>query len=137
MRDRSLGHPLGDTAHVIRDVRLPGMELVASQLQGFGVTPSRTPLQCGTHRCTDSDACSGFISVLWLVQCAGGGWGQSHAVTSLVLKALSRDVLFLRRSVPRRMITLDVAFRWDPRSSSSRKALALPEASSENKGKGC
>lgn len=32
-------------------------------------------------------------------------------------------------------IILDVFFRWDPRSSSSRKGLASPEASSENKDK--
>lgn len=33
------------------------------------------------------------------------------------------------------MITLDASFHWDPRSSSSIKALALPEAASDNKGK--
>lgn len=68
-----------------------------------------------------------------LGQCGGGGRGQLQAVTTLVPKVVSRA--FLRsRSVLRRMIILDVFFRWDPRSSSFRKGLASPEASSENKG---
>lgn len=41
---------------------------------------------------------------------------------------------FVRRSVLQHMITLDVSFHWGPRSSSFRMGLALPEASSENKG---
>lgn len=54
-------------------------------------------------------------------------------MTTLVPKAVSRA--FLRtRSVLQRMIILDVFFHWDPRSLSSRKGLASPEASSENKG---
>lgn len=40
-----------------------------------------------------------------------------------------------RRSVPCHMTSLDASFHWDPRSSSSTKTLAYPEAASENKGK--
>ena len=67
-------------------------------------------------------------------QCGGGGRGRSRAVTSSVPKVVSRDI-WRRRSVLRSMITLDVSFHRDPRSSTSRKGLASPEASSENKGK--
>lgn len=56
------------------------------ELQGFGVARS------GTRHRADSGARLGFILVLWLVQYGAGGWGQSQAVTSLVLKAVSRDI---------------------------------------------
>lgn len=77
-------------------VRLPAIELAASQPKGFGVTPSRAPLTAWypplrTHR----DAWLGLIIMLrlvpsQLVQCGRGGRGQPQAVTPLVPKVVSR-----------------------------------------------
>lgn len=68
---------------------------------------------------------------------AGAVWcGRKGMVTSCDTfgPESSNKGFVRRRSVPQHMITLDVSFHWGPRSSSFRKGLALPEASSENKG---
>lgn len=130
VQDRSLGHPM-DECTVLQEVsdspRAWACWFTAQRIWG---DPSRTPLQHDSCQHMHRNSQMGFIFVFKMVQCGGRGWGQSQTVTPLVLKAVSRG-----RSVLQYVITLDVFFHWDPRSSPSRKGLALPEASSENKGK--
>lgn len=78
-----------------------------------------------------------FMLVLQLVLSQPVWWGRTGTGTGCDPSALKGgyEGFLRRRSVPCHMISLDASFHWDPRSSSSTKALASPEAASENKGK--